>query len=91
MEIRWSPEAADDLERIVRYIQRDNAAAAVEVAPAVYQGVNGLQAMPGRGRAGRIENTRELVIPSLPYIVIYRLENDLVQIARIYHAAQDWP
>jgi plasmid stabilization system protein ParE len=24
MEVRWSPEAADDLERIVRHIQRDS-------------------------------------------------------------------
>ncbi|HEY4978324.1 MAG TPA: type II toxin-antitoxin system RelE/ParE family toxin [Candidatus Acidoferrum sp.] len=63
MEVRWSPEAADDLERILRYIQRDNAEAAAEVAHAIYEGVNGLQTMPGRGRAGRIENTRELVIP----------------------------
>jgi toxin ParE1/3/4 len=40
---------------------------------------------------GRIEGTRELVFPGLPYIVITRVKGLAVEIARIYHAAQDWP
>jgi toxin ParE1/3/4 len=40
---------------------------------------------------GRIEGTRELVFPGLPYIVITRVKGLAVEIARFYHAAQDWP
>ncbi len=91
MEIRWSPQAADDLERIAQRILRDNPAAAREVVEALYNGITNLKTFPNRGRTGRIEGSRELVFPSLPYIVVYRLKDQAVEIARIYHAAQDWP
>jgi len=91
MDVRWSPEAADDLERIVRRIQRDNPKAAREVADTIYRGCESLGTLPNRGRAGRIPGSRELLFAPLPYIVVYRVTAQAVQIARIYHGAQDWP
>lgn len=44
-----------------------------------------------RGRIGRIEGTRELIFPELPYVVVYRIQDQVVEIVRIYHGAQDWP
>jgi plasmid stabilization system protein ParE len=32
---------------------------------------------------------RELVFA--PYIAVYRVTGDAVEISRIYHGAQDWP
>ena len=46
---------------------------------------------PNRGRTGRIAGTRELVFGPLPYIAVYRVTEDIVEILRIYHGAQDWP
>jgi toxin ParE1/3/4 len=46
--------------------------------------------MPHRGRNGRAENTRELVIPRLPYLVVYQI-TDRVTILDILHGAQRWP
>jgi plasmid stabilization system protein ParE len=40
---------------------------------------------------GRIAGTRELVFVPLPYIAVYRVEEDAVEILRLYHSAQDWP
>jgi addiction module RelE/StbE family toxin len=91
MQIRWSPEAADDLERIVRQIQQDKPAAAREVAGIIYQGISSLKNSPLRGRVGRIEGSRELVFAPLPYIAVYRVKEDIVEVSRIYHGAQDWP
>ena len=91
MEVRWSPQAAEDLVRIAQRILRDNPAAAREVVETLYNGITNLKTFPNRGRTGRIEGSRELVFPSLPYIVVYRLKDQAVEIARIYHAAQDWP
>ena len=51
----------------------------------------GLETFPNRGRSGRIAGTRELVFASLPYIAVYRVKNDAVEILRIYHSAQNWP
>ena len=38
-----------------------------------------------------MDGTREPVFPGLPYIVVYRVKDRVVEIARIYHGAQDWP
>lgn len=89
MEVRWSPEAADDLERIVRHIQRDSLEVARKVAAIIIDSVGGLSMFPKRGRMGRIAGTRELVI-TLPWIAVYRVRDDVVEI-RIYHGAQNWP
>lgn len=47
--------------------------------------------MPNRGRPGRIENTRELVLSSLLYIVIYQVFDERLLILNIVHGAQRWP
>ena len=91
MRVRWSPEAADDLARIGQHIQEDNPSAARETVVTVYEAVNNLTKFPSRGRAGRLEGTRELVVPSLPYVVVYRIKHEWLEIARIYHGAQNWP
>ena len=43
------------------------------------------------GRKGRVEGTRELVIAGTPYIVPYRVRDDVVQIITVLHNAQRWP
>ena len=48
MEIRWAPEAAEDLGRVVRHIQRDNLTAARKVADTIYTGVTNLENFPDR-------------------------------------------
>ncbi len=35
--------------------------------------------------------TRELIFSGLPYIVVYEIKEQNVEILRIYHGAQDWP
>lgn len=89
--IRWSPEAGDDLERIYRRIEADNPAAALRVVQTIYDAATTLQTFPERGRLSRRSGAREIVFsPALPYILVYRVTGDLVEISRIWHAAQDW-
>lgn len=91
MRVRWTTPAANDLYNIVQRIQEDNPTAAADVAEAIYDGCDGLRKSPRRGRCGRIEGTRKLVFPGLPYIAVYRVHAQFVEIARIYHGAKDWP
>jgi toxin ParE1/3/4 len=91
MPIRWSPEAADDLERIVDRIKQDNPTAARRVAEAIYRRCSDLELFPNRGRVGRITGTRELVLAPLPYIVVYRVNPAAVEIVRVFHSARNWP
>ena len=50
-----------------------------------------LAQFPEQGRTGRKSGTPELVLTGLPYLAIYRLEGDGIEILRILHRAQIWP
>lgn len=91
MRIRWTTRAADDLAGIVEHIRKDNPEAARRVAQTIFDGIAGLRTFPNRGRQGLVENTRELVLTPWPYIAVYEILNDQVQVLRIRHGAQDWP
>ena len=91
MRLRWTTPAAQDLYNIVRRIQQDNPDAAAKIANTLYDGCGNLGNFARRGSKGRIEGTRELVFPRLPYIVVYRIQDQNLEILRIYHGAQDWP
>jgi addiction module RelE/StbE family toxin len=91
MQVRWTTPAARDLEEITLYIRRDSEDAALAVAKALFDPANSLELLPSRGRVGRIAGTRELVVPGLPYIVLYEIADTAVQILHIYHGARDWP
>ncbi len=91
MKIRWSPEASVDYAGIVHYIRVQNPSAADRVARDIYDSVTSLKSFPRRGRSGRIEATREPVLTPLPFIVVYRISKDFVEIVRVLHGSQRWP
>jgi plasmid stabilization system protein ParE len=47
--------------------------------------------MPFAGRIGRVDGTREAVIPRSPYIVVYQVSAQAVEIVGIWHGARLWP
>ena len=87
MQIRWSPEASLDFAGIVEYIRQQNPPAAGRVARNIYENIAGLEAFPQRGRVGRVPGTRELVLVPLPFIVVYRIREDWIEIARVLHGS----
>lgn len=92
MEVRWSLLAAEDLERICERIERDHPEAARRVARTIYDGCARLEHSPYLGRASqRMRGRRELVFAPLPYIAVYTLKREAIEISRIFHGAQDWP
>ena len=92
MRIRWTLAAAEDLTQICDYIEKHGSGAiARRVALSVYEGASQLARFPEQGRTGRVPNTRELVLTGLPYVAVYRVGEDAVEILRILHGAQEWP
>jgi addiction module RelE/StbE family toxin len=79
------------LEDIREYIEQQNPAAGARIVTRIRSAVEGLETMPEIGRPGRVAGTRELVIAGTPYIVPYRLQDDVLQIITILHSAQKWP
>ena len=92
MLVRWTQAAANDLLHICDYTaERFGAAQARRVADAIYETAASLQDMPNRGRKGRKRDTREMLISGFLFVIIYRVGQDAVEIARILHTSQQWP
>ena len=87
MELRWTQEAAADLERIADYLFEHTPDRAERFVRAVYEAPATLLMFPNRGRLGKKEGTRELVMSPLPYAV----RGDAIYVVRILHGAQQWP
>jgi toxin ParE1/3/4 len=90
VRIRWTPEAFADLEQLTERIAQESPDAALRVARRIYQAVESLEKSPNIGRPGWVKHTRELALAPLPYLVVYRVENEVVHIVRIHHGAQNW-
>lgn len=79
------------LDGIEADIEVDDPQAAVRTVLRIMDAVEHLAEHPYLGRAGRVADTRELVAPSTPYIVAYRLDADALEILRVLHCAMRWP
>lgn len=91
MKVRWSRPALVDLRRIREYIAQESPARAATVVSRLRAAALGLAQFPRRGRPGDHEDTRELVVARMPYIVVCRIDDDEVVILRVLHGAQRWP
>jgi len=91
MQLEWSRFAQSDRDEIFDYIAADNPRAAVAVDRRIQSEVETMARFPRRGRPGRVEGTRELVILRTPYVVAYRITGDTVRILRVLHGARRWP
>ncbi len=92
MRIRWTEPATRDLTEIADYLEKHGSSAiARRIALSIYESVGGLAQFPWQGRTGRKAGTRELVLNGLPYVAVYRLQGDMLEILRILHGAQIWP
>jgi len=91
MRIRWTPAAADDLEHIKDYLIEHYPHLARSTVLELYEAIRSLKTLPQRGRPGREPGTHELVFSRLPYIAVYRIKEQTVEVLHIYHAAQNRP
>ena len=91
MELEWTPSALGDLDAAAAFIAQDNPGSADAMAGRVQESVEYLATYPNLGRAGRVRGTRELVVSGTPFVVVYRVRLDIVQVLRILPHARKWP
>ena len=93
MNIIWRRQAEADLEGVFDYLIEYDPAAALRIYETIRQRVELLADFQGLGRAGRVEDTRELVITRTPYLVVYTVDMriDAVIVLRVLHGTQLWP
>ncbi|MGD0001593.1 MAG: type II toxin-antitoxin system RelE/ParE family toxin [Bryobacteraceae bacterium] len=90
MRIRWTVPAAGDLESIKNYLQQHYPQFAETTVRTIYERIRSLKTSPNRGRPGHRAGTRELALTPLPYVVVYWVRDEAVEVLHIYHGAQDW-
>lgn len=93
MEIKWLRRALQNLDNEAMHIAKDDPAAAQTAVQSIYHAVSLLSDNPALGHPGRIDGTRELVVPDTRYIVPYRVEPRLnrVEILRVFHTSRKLP
>lgn len=91
MKVIWSAASVRDLKEAVDYIQAESAAGAVTIRRRILETAWRVGQMPYSGRVGRVEGTREAVVPRSAHIVVYEISVHAVEIVGIWHAARQWP
>ena len=88
-EVRWAPQAADDLEATCLFIARDSPQIAATFADRILRATALLGSSP---RMGRIvpemgsDSMREIIVGS--YRVIYRIRLEEVQVLTVHQGAR---
>ena len=75
MRVRWTTDAADDLERICDYIAEDSPESPRRLAQSVIERIGTSETFPNLGRAGRVQGTREIAFPPLPFVTVYEVRD----------------
>jgi toxin ParE1/3/4 len=76
--VEWSNRARRDLADHVKWLMRQDRAAARQMAVDVLEAANSLARYPGKGRKGRFEGVRELSVPKWCKVVF--VEEDVTKI-----------
>ena len=91
MEIQFTPESVDDLERLRRFLIEAGAPYAQRMANDIMQSLRILQAFPRLGlpvqRAPDPDVTRDLYVGK--YCVRYLIAMETIYILRVWHGRED--
>lgn len=91
MKVKWTSPAIQDLDRHIAYIAQENPSAAREQLRLIRKQYRVLAQHSKMGRPGRVAETRELVINRTPFVLVYRLAPEQVEILKMLHGSQQWP
>jgi len=91
VHIRWTAAAAADLQHINDYLKEHHPHYRQPTVRKLYNAIRSLKLSPNRGRPGREDGTREILFPPLPYVAVYRVKEETIEVLRICHGAQNRP
>jgi plasmid stabilization system protein ParE len=88
VNIRWLPEAVDEFEKIVAYLEAGSPPAAERIANELYDGIVSLADTPYWGRVLEDSGSRQIIFAKIHYIVTYTIVHETVVILRIIHTSR---
>lgn len=92
MVIRYRDDAQEDMRNIIRHGIEHGLPDPVAFVHSLRDRIAHLADIKHPGRKGRVAGTREWVLTSTPYLVVYAIEGDgNIGVWRMLHGAQRWP
>jgi len=90
MKLVWTDPAIEDLLHALDFIGNNNPEAVLPMQMKFHAAADSLLDFPYKGRMGRVEGTRELLImPS--HFLVYKVDASCIRILRLFHMAQNYP
>jgi plasmid stabilization system protein ParE len=90
VRVSFALAALDDLMRIRAYlIERYGEAQAARIGARIRASIDLLLQYPYIGHIGEVPGTRARKVTGQPYIVIYRVTEQAVEVIHIYHERRD--
>lgn len=88
MNIFWAEEAQKDFDQAIAYLQERSRNAADRLGERILKSVAQLERFPEIAPRSRHRGLRQLVVPKTPYLIVYRIEWDVVEIQAVIHSSQ---
>lgn len=88
MAVLWSKKAKNDLFKVEMYSQQFGKDVVLELMAFLFKSIESLELWPNLGKAGRLPGTRELVLSKYPFLVVYRYQEETIEILRVFHVSQ---
>ena len=91
MLIKWTASAEEDLTQALSYLlEQGEEQAAQTMASRLLHAIDRLAIFPHSGRPGHLPDSRELIVPDLPYFAVYTVGKENVTILRVIHTSRLW-
>jgi len=89
--IIWLRTARENLEDELNFIRKEDPSVARRIAILIKERVESIESFPEMGRIGRVQGTRELIFPEIPYIIPYRIRDGNIELLRFFHSSRQLP
>ena len=89
--LEWSPRAGSDFLAIENFYADFSQITADRVIAEIRRSALRLETFPAIGRPGQVRGTRELVISSYPFTLVYLIVGSRVRVGRVLHQHQKYP
>ena len=90
MDVHLTSPALRDVAEILEYIHLKNPAGARLVRESFERTLQQLSLFPESGRdTGRGDDTKRIVVVRMPFVMIYRIQRERVEVLRIRHTARN--
>ena len=91
MQVRYTRLAVFDLSLAYDYIKEDSPRNARAIIERIEKSIETLALYPLLGKQGRVTYTREFFVTGTPFIIIYRVKKDVLQMLSILHTSKKYP